>query len=167
MKLRASGRPIGAALSWGIALAVISLPAQAGSLRITGEDGAEIAALPFPQGLEICLRWSHSVTLGAVADCFENRDGVLTLTRSYLHDFAAGLGEVPGRGTLTSAAGGGYWITGMAEAMPRNALALRVGPARVGHRIDYPAGTLDLSAMAANRRITLTLIPDQDSQIHD
>lgn len=167
MRHRASGRLFGAALSCGVALAVISLPVQADTLRITGADGAEIAALPFPQGPEICLRWSHSVTLGAVADCFENRRGALTLTRSYLHDFAAGLGEVPGRGTLTSAAGGGYWITGMAEALPRNTLALRVGPARVGHRIEHPGGTLDLSAMAANRRITFILIPDQDSQIHD
>ncbi|SDX43450.1 DUF1850 domain-containing protein [Roseicitreum antarcticum] len=163
MRHVASGRPCGVALSFGIALAVISLPAQADTLQITGADGESLAAMPFPQGVEICLRWSHSVTLGAVADCFENRSGALTLMRSYLHDFAAGLGEVAGRGTLTSAPDGGYWITGMDEALPANSLALRVGPARVGHRIDHPGGTLDLSAIAANTRVTLTLSSDQDS----
>ncbi|ATX67897.1 DUF1850 domain-containing protein [Roseinatronobacter bogoriensis subsp. barguzinensis] len=87
------------------------------------------------EGQEICLHWAHSVTGGDVADCFENRAGHLTLTRSYLHDFAAGLGEVEGRGTLIPDPQGGYWIIEMNEALPDNRLALRTGAADVGHRL--------------------------------
>jgi len=126
-------------------------------LEIGTPEGA-LAGLEFPEEAEICLHWSHSVTGGAVADCFVNRDGVMVLDRSYLHDFAAGLGEVPGRGTLTSAPGGGYWITGMNEPVSGNALRLRVGPPSVGHRLEGPSGSVDLSATASGQSVTLRLV---------
>lgn len=154
------GRPAGAALS--LLLAATAVPGHADTLQVASRD-TNLANIPFAERSEICLRWSHSVTGGAVADCFENRAGTLTLTRSYLHDFAAGLGEIAGRGIMTADPDGGYWITGIDEALPRNALVLRVGPAPVNHRIDHPGGTLNLTDIAANQRVTLTLIPDQDS----
>lgn len=161
MTLVAFGRSFGIALSFMLAAA--TAPGHADTLRIASNGAADLVTLPFAERSEICLRWSHSVTGGPVADCFENRAGTLTLTRSYLHDFAAGLGEVAGRGTIAPAPNGGYWITGMDEALPGNRLTLRVGPASVGHRIDHPGGTLDLTALAANQRVTLTLFSDQDS----
>jgi hypothetical protein len=128
-------------------------------LTVEARDGAVLGQLAFEPAREICLSWSHSVTGGAVADCFENRAGALTLTRSYLHDFAAGLGEIAGRGTLVSAQGGGYWIEGIDEAIPDNALLLRVGAIRVGHVLRGTDTEIDLSAMAAGQRVTLRLIP--------
>lgn len=107
-------------------------------------DGAVVASLPMPEGQELCLHWAHSVTGGAVADCFENRDERLTLTRSYLHDFAAGLGEVAGRGTLIPAEQGGYWIADIDEPLPGNRLALRSGSASVGHRLEAGAHAVPL-----------------------
>ncbi|MGY6634566.1 MAG: DUF1850 domain-containing protein [Alkalilacustris sp.] len=118
-----------------------------------------IGALPMSEGTEICLHWSHSVTGGDVIDCFENRGGRLTLVRSFLHDFAAGLGTVEGRGTLEPAAGGGYWITGIDEALPHDRLTLRVGRARVGHRLVGPDGILALSELAPGTLVSLTLAP--------
>ena len=126
---RATGRRCLAALFAPV------LAAAGPALQLQGEGGAVLAQLPMPGGAEICLHWAHSVTGGAVADCFENRAGRLTLTRSFLQDYAAGLGEVAGRGQVVAAQGGGYWITGIDEAMPANSLTLRAGSARVGHRL--------------------------------
>jgi hypothetical protein len=127
-------------------------------LRVATANGV-IAAIPMPDGAEICLHWAHSVTGGAVADCFANRAGRLVLDRAYLHDFAAGLGEVVGRGTLTPAPEGGYWIIGINETLPDNRLTLRIGPPRVGHRLDWAGGSVALSDIAPNRRADLHLFP--------
>ena len=121
--------------------------------------GLTIGTLDFDPGQDICLSWSHSVTGGPVTDCFENKDGTMMLTRSFLHDFAAGLGEVAGRGTIRPAAGGGYWIDGIDEAIPGNTLTLRVGAPRVGHVLTGAGHSLHLSALAAGVRVTLRLVP--------
>jgi hypothetical protein len=89
---------------------------------------------------------------------YENTSGHFILTRSYLHDFAAGLGEVVGRGTLTPADGGGYWIEGIDEAMPDNALSLRIGAVRVGHALQLGAKYLALSHLAPNQPARIILI---------
>lgn len=147
------GRPALAAL-----FVVLAAPAQADAiLQVVDRDDRTVAQLPF-DGREICLEWAHSVTGGGVADCFVARDGRLVLMRSYLHDFAAGLGEVLGRGTLTSADGGGYWITGIDEVMPSSGLPLRVGAPRVGHRLRQGGDTINLSDLVANRRVTLRVV---------
>jgi len=136
------------------------MPAQAGDvLQVVTTDGAPVAELPF-DGAEICLSWAHSVTGGAVADCFAARGGRLVLVRSYLHDYAAGLGEVAGRGRVVPADGGGYWIVGIDESMPQGGLPLRVGPARVGHELSGAAGLIDLSERAANSLVTLRVRPE-------
>lgn len=134
-------------------------PVGGGTPGREAPDSEPIGALPMPEGTEICLHWSHSVTGGDVIDCFENRGGRLTLVRSFLHDFAAGLGTVEGRGTLAPAAGGGYWITGIDEALPRDRLTLRVGRAQVGHRLVGPEGMLALSELAPGTLVALTLAP--------
>ena len=138
----------------------LAAPLAAGDrLVVETREGAILGQLAFDAGQEVCLSWSHSVTGGAVSDCFENRAGHLTLTRSYLHDFAAGLGEVAGRGRLRSAAGGGYWIEDIDEVLPDNALFLRVGTASVGHQLRGAQAGLDLSARAAGQRVTMRLVP--------
>ena len=149
---RSAGRLALAALF--LSAPALAGPALAGpALQAQGRDGGVIAAFPMPEGHEICLHWAHSVTGGKVADCFENRMDRLTLTRSYLHDFAAGLGEVEGRGTLTPAPQGGYWIMDINEALPDNRLALRTGSGAVGHRLVAGEKTVALPLQTA-----LTLI---------
>lgn len=146
-------------------LPVMFLPQVAAAtpvLQLHDDGGAVLAHLPMPDGAEICLRWAHSVTGGAVADCFENRSGRLTLTRSFLHDFAAGLGEVAGRGRLVSAQGGGYWIVELDEAMPANSITLRNGSERVAHKLTTAGQELPLSdhvATGARVRLHLNLHP--------
>jgi hypothetical protein len=130
-----------------------------GKLVVETKAGLRIGELAFAPGQEICLRWAHSVTGGTVADCFANKDGTLHLKRSYLHDFAAGLGEVAGRGTLRSDSNGGYWIDDINEAIPDNALRLRIGTPRVGHVLTDGTNRLNLSARAAGASVVLRLEP--------
>lgn len=154
-----AGRSFGAALA--LCLCVGAGPVLAKPLlEIVAENDTVIGTLDFAPGQEICLTWSHSVTGGKVADCFENRRNALVLTRSYLHDFAAGLGEVEGRGTIAPAPEGGYWITGIDETIPDNALTLRIGTSRVGHVLSNGAQTFALSDIAAGARVLLRLRPD-------
>ena len=128
------------------------------ALQLLDAGGAVLAQLPMREGAEICLRWSHSVTGGAVADCFENRAGRLTLTRSFLHDYAAGLGEVAGRGQVVAAPRGGYWIVDIDEAMPANSLTLRNGSDRVGHILAAAGQELPVSDyVARGARVSLHL----------
>ena len=149
-----AGRPVAAALS----VLLSAGAASGGTLTVEAADGP-LLAFPVADGAEWCLKWNHSVTGGAVVDCFASRSGRMTLTRSYLHDFAAGLGEVPGRGTLRPADEGGYWIEDMSEPIPGNALVLRVGRAAVDHRLAVGGEEHSLSALAAGRRVTLRLEP--------
>ncbi|ART99878.1 DUF1850 domain-containing protein [Yoonia vestfoldensis] len=135
-------------------------PSLAQPLLVVETTGPPLGELPFRQGEEICLTWNHSVTGGAVADCFENIAGKLTLTRSFLHDFAAGLGEVAGRGRIIPSPTGGYWIVDIAEPIPGNTLALRVGSTAVDHRLTGTDQSLRLSRMAPQTAVRLTLYPD-------
>lgn len=156
MTLLREGRSLGAALCVCLMLAGAPVWAQS-VLVVETPAGLSIGQIDFAPGQEICLTWAHSVTGGRVADCFENRDGTMVLSRAYLHDFAAGLGEVAGRGTLRTAEGGGYWIDGINEAIPGNALRLRVGAPRVGHVLSDGATMLRLSARAAGASVFLRL----------
>ena len=150
-----SGRPraIGAAL---FACAVAGGAAQADGLAVIARDGTTLARI---EGREICLRWQHSVTGGDVADCFDTTGGVLVLRRSFLHDFAAGLGHIPGRGVQHAAPGGGYWIDGIDEAVPGNALVLRVGAPGVAHRLVADGAEVRLGDIAPRQRVTLRPLP--------
>lgn len=147
----------GGVLAAGLALSAGPAPAQPVLWVVDAASGQEIARLAAPEGGEWCLSWAHSVTGGAVADCMALRGGVAVLTRSFLHDAAAGLGDLPGRGRMRPAEGGGYWIEEINEALPPEGLRLRIGPPVVGHVLTSPAGRLALSELAAGRRVFLRL----------
>ena len=144
------GRLFGAAL-------FLALPAGADTLEVRLASGHLLAAWPMANGQEACLTWAHSVTGGKVVDCFVNDAGRLVLARSFLHDFAAGLGEVAGRGHLRAAEGGGYWIEAIDEAMPGNRLALRIGAHAVDHRLRIGTDGLALSQIAPGAAAALIL----------
>lgn len=136
------------------ALHLAALPASAQDLGLWA-GGTRIAAHPLP----VCLVWNHSVTGGLVADCFTVQDGVLVLDRAYLHDFAAGLGEVQGRGHLRPDPRGGYWIDDIAEPLP-NGLHLRIGGPGVAHRLMPDPFGPDLTPLPhVPGRVTLRLDP--------
>lgn len=128
-------------------------------LQVVAADGSVLAALAIAPGGGWCLHWNHSVTGGPVADCYVNKGGRMILSHAFQHDFAAGLGHLPGRGTLLSQPGGGYRIDALNEPVPGNAYVLRVGSPAVHHRLVTETETLDLSALASGQRVTLRLAP--------
>ncbi|WP_422073501.1 DUF1850 domain-containing protein [Tranquillimonas rosea] len=154
MSRQIAGRLATAALTcllWPGALHAATLEVQAPDRTLLSVEVAE--------GEEWCLKWHHSVTGGRVADCFVNTGGHMVLEKSYLHDFAAGLGEVQGRGTLVPAEGRGYWITGIDERIAGDTLVLRVGRRSVGHHLTIGGADHRLSEQAAGERVTLRLRP--------
>lgn len=155
MRRNARGRPAGAALF--VCIIALGAQSEAATLLVTGPDGTALLRESVAEGDEWCLSWQHSVTGGDVADCFVLRGGHMVLDRSYLHDFAAGLGTVQGRGRLVSAPGGGYWIEDMDDPIAGDALPLRVGRGAVDHRLRVHDTIYRLSDMAAGRRVTLRL----------
>lgn len=104
------------------------------------------------------LRWNHSVTGIEVSDHYVYEKGSMVLTASHAPAFDAGLGHIPGRGTLESDGAGGYWIHDIDEPVPGNAYRLRVGPAAVDHRIRHAGRTYSLSAIAANEPVTIRVV---------
>ena len=146
-------------IAGGAALLAVVSPGAAWSepaaLVVSEPDGAVLAELPLAPDGRWCLSWAHSVTGGAVADCFRVEGGVMLLERSFLHDFAAGLGTLPGRGTLHSAEGGGYWIEGIDTPLPDATLPLRVGRTAVDHSLSSGAHSLALSRLAPGQRVLI------------
>jgi hypothetical protein len=104
-----------------------------------------------------CILWNHSVQGFEVEDCYENRAGVMTLVRSHLPDFAAGLDHIPGRGRQTSDGQGGYWIEDLDEPVPGNAYILRPGGPLVNHRLRTDHNEISLTALAERARVRISL----------
>ncbi|MCO6391044.1 DUF1850 domain-containing protein [Aliihoeflea aestuarii] len=123
-----------------LALTVLALPATAGTIEVIGADSRKLASV---DAQSWCIAWNHSVAGFEVKDCYSLRGGLMVLERSHQPDFAAGLGHIPGRGVQRSDGAGGYWIDGIDEIVPGNCYRLRVGSARVDHRI--VAGDIDIS----------------------
>ncbi len=153
-------------IGWRLAAVLLFWPAVAWGevLQVSGPDGL---ILQRPDPGEWCLHWRHSVTGGAVADCFGSEDGRLMLRRSYLHDAAAGLGHIPGRGEMRPDPGGGYWIDHIDEPLAQNRLILRVGQPRVGHELRFDALRVPLSDRVAGQRVEIRLLPDPKDRDQD
>ena len=151
-RLRLTG--LSAALAACLALAPAAVTGGT-NLLVMDPEGEVLAELPLAADRRWCLHWAHSVTGGPVADCFRVGGNGMILERSFLHDFAAGLGTLPGRGTLRSAEAGGYWIEGIDVSLPDATLPLRVGRPGVDHRLVSGDRTLELSNLAPGRRVLI------------
>ena len=137
-------------------LCLLPCAAGAGALRVLDEDGAPMATVALPGDGRWCLVWNHSVTGEEVRDCFRTDGDTLILERSHQIDFSsAGLGHIPGRGTVVPDPGGGQWIEGIDASMPEGGLPLRVGGPAVDHRIEAGGMVTSLSERAAGRRVTI------------
>jgi hypothetical protein len=132
-------------------------PAEEVWLRVTDAAGAEIVAAAMDRETRWCLVWTHSVKGFEITDCFRQDSGVLMLERSHQPDFAAGLGDIPGRGRVVSDGAGGYWIEGIDAVLPGDALPIRIGTARVNHRLRIGEREWNLSERAAGARAVVRL----------
>ena len=126
---------------------------------MTGDDGARLLSLDLSQDPAWVMQWNHSVSGILVSDYYRYEEGRMVLTDSHTPRFDAGLGHIEGRGRLESDAEHGYWIRDINEPVPGNAYYLRVGPTRVNHRIVHAGVTYSLSALAADERVRLEVVP--------
>ncbi|HEV2122546.1 MAG TPA: DUF1850 domain-containing protein [Chloroflexota bacterium] len=127
-------------------------------LRVSTADGTVLFDIPLQEPYVWVVEWNHSVT-GIVVDDYYAYDGEhMILTASHAPSFDAGLGHIPGRGTVESDANHGYWIRGINEPVPGNAYLLRVGSAAVNHRIIVGGKVYSLSAVAERERVRLEVV---------
>ncbi len=149
--------PLGLLLAGGVACA--ALPGHAAELEITLADtGAVLAHITLPEPAEWCVLWRHSVQGFEVSDCYAARDGAMVLDWSHQPDFAAGLGNIPGRGRQVSDGQGGYLILDIDEAVPGNAYILRPGSMAVDHRIRAGDTEISISRLAERQRVRIALV---------
>jgi hypothetical protein len=150
------------------AAAAIALAAAAGAAPVAGaaalavvdEAGTVVLRVPLAADGRWCLVWNHSVAGFEVTDCFRAELGRMVLERSHQPDFAAGLGDIPGRGTVRADGNGGYWIEGIDAAVPASGLPLRRAGAAVDQRIRTGGRTVPLPPGRQGERLTLRLEDD-------
>lgn len=127
-------------------------------LRVSTADGTVLFDIPLQEPYVWVVEWNHSVT-GIVVDDYYLYDGEqMILTASHAPSFDAGLGHIPGRGTVESDGNHGYWIRGINEPVPGNAYLLRVGSTAVNHRIIVGGKLYSLSAVAEHERVRLEVV---------
>jgi len=146
----------------GVLLAVsgaCSVNAAQLAIRVA-ETGALQARVTLAEGEGWCLLWNHSVAGFPVEDCYQVRSGRMTLVRSHLPDFAAGLDHIPGRGRLVSDGRGGYWIEELHEVVAGNAFLLRPGGPAVDHRIRVRDTVIPLARQPGRDRLRIALEQD-------
>lgn len=150
----------------GLALGLVRTtpPAHAGGasrqphLRVIRDNGAVLADLPLAPPAAWEVRWNHSVTGILVSDFYRFEGGRMVLVASHTPAFDAGLGQIPGRGTVTSDRHHGYWITGIDEPVPGNRYLLRVGSRAVDHRLVVAGRVVSLSALAEHQRVRVEVV---------
>lgn len=159
-------RCLAGSLSWALLpMTVLAGDGPVWELAVTGSDQTALTRISLKASEQWCLIWNHSVQGFRVVDCFRVEDGQLFLDSSQTPDFAAGLGYIVGRGTLTSDNQHGYRIVDMNVPIPNNTLRLRVGSLSVNHRIKVDSRTVSLSGLAANQAVDISLTPAGDKGI--
>lgn len=128
-------------------------------LRVATEDGEILLDISLADGAEWIVRWNHSVTGIVVSDYYRLEGEQMLLSASHTPAFDAGLGHIPGRGTVESDGSHGYWIRDIDEPVVGNSYTLRVGSPRVNHRIVHAGASYSLTELAAGRRVTIEVTP--------
>lgn len=131
-------------------------------LSVIGSNQTLLTQVRLPESGQWCLVWNHSVQGFTVTDCFRVEEGRLILDSSHTPDFAAGLGYIHGRGTLTSDDQHGYRIVDMHVPIPNNHLWLRVGALSVNHRIEADSRLVSLSRLAADELVEIRVMSAED-----
>lgn len=142
-----------------VCAALAASPAAAGGavIRVTDEADAVLFERQVARDETWCLVWNHSVTGIEVSDCFRQDGGRLVLARSHQPDFAAGLGDIPGRGRVVSDGAGGYWIEDIDMPLEGDRVPLRLGGPKVDHRLRIGGTEYSLRARSPGARVTLEL----------
>ncbi len=131
---------VGLLLSWPVPGLLLSV------------DGRPVAWLALADGERLEITWVHSVSGIPVREVFVYRRGDLLFMETHNPWFAAGLGEVPGRGRVVAEPGHAVAIVDIGE--PAWNLTLRLGTPRVDHTLWYRGRPFRLSRCFPRRRLT-------------
>ncbi len=88
-------------------------------------DGAPLLLAPIPSGDKFCIRFTHSVALTPVDECFIIEGDNIVLKSTIYHDFGAGLPHNVDAGQKMIVKDGKIFITGFSLNIP--VLQVRVG----------------------------------------
>ena len=94
-------------------------------LELRDARGALLWSVPAREGMTFAIRYTHSVALTPVEDCFDVVNGVIELQRSEYQDFGAGLPHAPERGQHMRVEGGRVVMDGYRRPLP--SFDVRVG----------------------------------------
>ena len=143
------GRPALVAALAGVGLALLSWPVPGALLAV---EGRPVAWLPLSEGERLEMTWVHSVSGIPVREVFRYREGELLLVESHNPWFAAGLGEVPGRGRLVAEEGHAVALVGIDE--PAWEMVFRLGAPDVDHTLWHRGRALRLSRCFPHQRFS-------------
>ncbi len=143
-------------LSLLILLCLGAVTAKTPYLVVEGDEQI-LLGLPLSENPNWTVRWNHSVTGIVVSDYYRWNGRQMLLTGTHTPSFDAGLGHIPGRGRQVSDGHHGYFVLAIDEAVAGNAYVLRVGSARVDHRIIHAGHVYSLSKLAPNTRVIIEI----------
>jgi len=119
-------------------------------------DGLGSLRYPVKNGERIELTWIHSVSSIPVREVFEVRDGRLWLMETHNPWFAAGLGEIAGRGRTVADPDHGVAIVDINE--DADGMILRIGSPDIHHTLIVGGQKCDLSRLAPHKRARFEVV---------
>ncbi|WP_457631748.1 DUF1850 domain-containing protein [Oceanithermus sp.] len=119
-------------------------------------DGFGELRVPVRDGEKVELTWIHSVSAIPVREVFVVRGDELVLMETHNQWFAAGLGEIAGRGRTVSEDGHAVAIVDINE--PADGMVLRIGSPEIHHTLIAGGFKCDLSAFAPHKRARLEVV---------
>ena len=121
-----------------------------------GIEGVGPLFFPVREGAAVELTWVHSVSAIPVREVFRVADGALWLEETHNPWFAAGLGEIAGRGRTVAEAGHAVAIVDIHERA--EGMALRIGSPEIHHTVRVSDRSCDLSRLAPRRRAVFEVV---------
>lgn len=121
-----------------------------------GIEGLGPVYFPVREGAVVELRWVHSVSAIPVREVFRVAQGALWLEETHNPWFAAGLGEIAGRGHTVAEGDHAVAIVGIHERA--QGMALRIGSPEIHHTLGVLGRSCDLSRLAPHKRAVFEVL---------
>ncbi len=126
-------------------------------LAVTDYDtGKTLVSFSVRYGGRFTIRYIHSVDLSPVFETFRvDREKGIILEETRFRMFGAGMGHWEGRGDIVQ---DGKWIKIVRMNQPLGSFILRIGSKGVDHTIITADRTVNLSNIAAGRRVEISVV---------
>ncbi len=143
-------------LAAAVLLAAAMLAAPTYSLDLTYFDSGEpLLSVPLEKGERFNIHYMHSVDISPVVEVFAlGKDGSLMLEESRFRMFGAGFDHWRGHGELI---GDNGWERIVNIDQPLESFILRVGQKGVDHTLAYRGREINLTEVAAGKRVTISV----------